>query len=457
MQGSEPFIVYVVEDNEYYNKMLVHAVSLNPDILVKSFVQGKEVLAALQEKKSQPDVITLDFRLPDTTGDDLLLRIKELCPDTEVIVISEQEDIETAVDLLRAGAYDYMVKSKSISKRLHHILSKIRSEKDLKEKVSSLSNEVRKKYSFSNSLIGQSDVMKDVFQLIEKAAQTNINVSITGATGTGKELVAKAIHYNSSRKDNSFVAVNMAAVPADLVESELFGHEKGAFTGANTRRIGKFEEADQGSLFLDEITEMPMELQAKLLRALQEKEIVRIGSNKNIKVSCRIIVASNRDLEEEVKKGNFRKDLYFRLRGFPIHLPLLKERGKDVLLLAKTFIDGFCEENNIDRKTFTAEGAQKLMKYSFPGNVRELKAIVELAVVMSNNNVIDTGDIELGKMDILPELMQDNMSLREYNRRIVRVMMDKYMNDTKKVAAVLDIGQTTVYRLLKEADSATDT
>ena len=229
------------------------------------------------------------------------------------------------------GAYDYISKSEDIKDRLLNTVKNIRNGIGLKREISTLRREVQKKYSFRESILGESPAIKTVYDLIDKALSTNITVIISGETGTGKELVAKAIHYNSKRKDKPFVTVNVAAIPSELIESELFGHEKGAFTGAAYRRIGRFEEADGGTLFLDEIGEMELNLQAKLLRVLQEKEIVRIGSNKPVKTDCRIVVATNKNLKEEVKKGNFREDLYYRLLGLPIELPPLRERANDIL------------------------------------------------------------------------------------------------------------------------------
>ena len=229
--------------------------------------------------------------------------------------------------------------------------------------------------------------------MVEKAASTNITVSITGETGSGKEVIAKAIHYNSDRSKNPFVAVNVAAIPKDLMESELFGHEKGAFTSANTRRIGKFEEADKGTLFLDEIAELDINLQTKLLRALQEREIVRVGGNQVIPINVRIIVATNKNLMQEVHEKNFREDLYYRLLGLPIEIAPLRERDNDILILAKYFIDGFCRDNKINKKTLTEEAQQKLMGYNFPGNVRELKSIIDLAIVMSDGENIEAQHI----------------------------------------------------------------
>jgi len=442
------FSVFVVEDDEWYNRLLVHSLSLNPDIEVESFVTAQDVLKALHKK---PAVITLDYRLPDMMGDKLLLEIKDIDPSIEIIVISEQEDITTALDLLKIGAFDYIVKSKNIRERLLNTISHIRSSTELKKEVRTLRQEVGKKYSFEKTIIGQSPQIKSIFDLLDKAVTTNITLTVTGETGTGKEVVAKAIHFNSKLKDQPFVAVNMGAIPSELVESELFGHEKGAFTGALTRRIGKFEEANGGTLFLDEIGEMDLNSQVKLLRALQEKEITRVGGNTPIKVNGRIIVATNRDLLHEVKEGNFREDLYYRLLGLPIHLPPLRERGNDILILANHFVRNFCEENDVPLKQLSPEAKDKLLAYSWPGNIRELKSVIELAVVLANSEIIDSSDLSMRSgNDILPDLLASPMSMREYERKIVSFYMDKLDGKTKKVAEALDIGQTTVYRILKE-------
>ena len=364
---SNTFKIFVVEDDEWYNRLLVHNLSLNPDYEIQSFATGKSCLDQLHQ---QPDVVTLDYRLPDMKGLEVLKQIKEINEGIQVILISEQEDIEVVVDLLKHGAYDYIVKSKDIRERLLNTVNNIRKETQLKDEIKTLRKEVKQKYSYQNTIVGSSPATQKIYDLIEKATRTNVTVSVTGETGTGKELVAKAIHYNSTRAKQPFVAVNMAAIPTELIESELFGHEKGAFTGAAARRIGKFEEANAGTLFLDEIAEMDISLQAKLLRALQEKEIIRIGSNKPVKIDCRIIIATNKNLLDEVKKGNFRQDLYYRFYGLQIELPPLRERGNDIILLAKNFIDNFCKENKLEAKTLTAEASKKLLSYPFPGNVR---------------------------------------------------------------------------------------
>ena len=317
---ERPVKIFVVEDNEWYNKLLVYTLSLNPDYEVRSFFNGRDFLNCLNES---PDIVTLDYRLPDLSGLDVLKRIRQENDDVQVILISGQEDINLVVTLLKMGAYDYIIKSDDIKERLLNTIQNLTKDLSLKKEILTLKKEVQKKYSFRQTILGESPAIKNVYELVDKALEINITVIISGETGTGKELVAKAIHYNSKRKEKPFVAVNVPAIPSELIESELFGHEKGSFTGASFRRIGRFEEADGGTLFLDEIGEMEQNLQTKLLRVLQEKEIVRVGSNKPIKTDCRIITATNKNLKEEVRKGKFREDLYYRLLGLPIELPPL--------------------------------------------------------------------------------------------------------------------------------------
>lgn len=446
------FAIHVIEDDELYTKLIVHTLSLNPDYVTKTFYSASEFFAHQGEA---PDVITLDYRLPDGKGEEILKKIKQQNPETEVVIISAQEDIETALALLKLGAYDYIVKEKNIREKLLNTIQNIRKQVQLKTRVDHLEKEVQKRYDFQSTIIGESPAIKRIFELIEKATITDITVTIAGETGTGKELVAKAIHYNSRRKNGPFVAVNLAAIPADLMESELFGHEKGSFTGAMSRRIGKFEEAAGGTLFLDEIGEMDLSVQAKLLRTLQEKELTRIGSNALIKTDCRIIVATHRNLKEQVKTGKFREDLYYRVFGLPVELPPLRERDKDVLVLAKYFADKFCKENNLEIKKICEESHKKLLNYPFPGNIRELKAVIELAVVMGNgSDTIMPNDITLSTSDSLPEVMMEDMTLQEYNMRILDIYLKKYSRNIKLVAQKLDIGQSTIYRMLKQPQSS---
>lgn len=441
--------IFVVEDNDWYQRLLVHTISMNPDYEVHAFSTAEEVLSCLDE---MPDLVTIDYRLPDCTGEELLKTILQRLPGIQVVVISEQEDIETAVSLLKLGAYDYIVKGNDIQNRLLNTLANAQQKTKLLKKIERLEQEVQTKYNFDDTIIGQSSKMQRVYAFLQKAINNNITVSISGETGTGKEVIAKAIHYNSVYKNKPFVAINMAAIPKELFESELFGHEKGSFTGASQTRIGKFEEADGGTLFLDEIGEMDLVFQAKLLRVLQERELTRVGSNKVYKFNCRIIVATHKNLLQEVKDGNFREDLYYRLYGLPIDLPPLREREKDVLLLSKSFIERFCQENKFDLKKLSSEAQNKLLAYPWPGNIRELKSVIELAIVMSMGDMVEADDIVLANNDVLAGIIGEEMSLRAYNRRIVQLFLDKYNNNTKLVADKLDIGQTTIYRMLKEEE-----
>lgn len=444
------FKVFVVEDDPFYGEMLKYHISLNPDYVVEKFDTGKDCLNNLYKN---PSVISLDYSLPDMSGLEVLKKVKEYNPEIPVIIVSGQEDVSTAVSLLKEGAYDYFVKDDETKDRIWNALKNIREKIELEKEIDELKEEIGKKYVFGNIIKGNSPEIKKIFTLIEKAIQTNITVSIAGDTGTGKDLVAKAIHYNSPRAKYPFVAINVSAIPKDLIESEMFGYEKGAFTGANTRKIGKFEEAGKGTIFLDEIGEMDLNMQAKLLRVLQEKELTRIGGHNMVKVQARLLVATNRNLADEVQKGNFRQDLYYRLLGLPIYIPPLKDRGNDILLLAKHFVDEFCDENNLPRKTLSQNAQEKLLGYHFPGNVRELKAIMELAAVMSNGKVIDDDDISFTSTDKSSDFLLDQEdTLQGYTRKIIRHYLDKYDNNIVKVAKKLSIGKSTIYRMLKNKE-----
>ncbi|MCF8228737.1 MAG: sigma-54 dependent transcriptional regulator [Bacteroidales bacterium] len=442
----EAFKIFIVEDDELYGAMLKHHLSLNPDNEVFHYTNAGDFLKNLYKN---PSLISLDYRLPDMTGMEVLKRIKEFDKDLPVIIVSGQEDVNTAVELLKKGVYDYFVKDDETKNRLWNAVKKVKEHLELKNELDELKEEIGKKYEFNKVIKGNSPAIKKVFTLIEKAIKSNISVSITGETGTGKELVAKAIHYSSSKAKKPFVAINVSAVPKELIESEMFGHEKGAFTGATTRKIGKFELAHGGTLFLDEIAEMDLNMQTKLLRAVQEKEFNRVGGNDLIKVDCRIIIATNKNLAEEVNNENFREDLYYRLLGLPIELPPLRQRGNDILLLAKFFVDDFCAENNMEKLSISPSAQNKLMKYPFPGNVRELKAVMELAAVMTNNNMIEEDDISFKSTNTVSDFLLEESTLQDYTRKIIRYYLEKYNNNVLTVAKKLDVGKSTIYRMLK--------
>ncbi len=450
MYEKDAVSIFVVEDDIAYSKFLKHVLDLNPDFDVEFFTTGKECLNNLHKK---PSIITLDYSLPDLSGEGVLEQIREFDPNISVIIISAQDKIRTAVDLLKLGAFDYITKDQEAKDRILNSISHARNKISLIREIDHLKREITGKYEFEKSIIGTSPAIKRVFDLLEKAVKTNIIVSITGETGTGKELVAKAIHYNSNRKDNPFVAVNVAAIPRDLIESELFGHEKGAFTGSIGRRIGKFEEAEGGSVFLDEIGEMDLSLQAKLLRVLQEREITRIGGNQVI-IDVRIIVATHRNLLEEGKAGRFREDLYFRILGLPIALPPLRERGQDIIFIAKHFLDQFTKDNQLKKFKISLEAQDKLLHYPFPGNVRELKSVIELAAVMAEDTEIMPENINFASILGEDVFMMKEMSLQQYMYRIIRSFLNKNDNNVLEVARQLDIGKSSIYRYLKEMEAA---
>lgn len=438
--------IFVVEDDNIYGNVLRHHLSLNPANEVILFKTGKECLENLYQK---PDLISLDYMLPDITGKQCLQRIKADYPDLPVIIVSGQEDVKTAIDLLSNGVYDYLVKDQDTKDRLWNAVNKIRNHKSLNQELDDLKQEVEKKYAFRNIIKGSSPPIKAVFDLMERALKSNITVSISGETGTGKELVSKAIHYNSSRSKKPFIAINVSAIPDTLIESELFGYEKGAFTGADTRKIGKFELASGGTLFLDEVADMDMNMQAKLLRVLQEKEINRLGGQKEIPVDTRLIVATNKDLNHEVHQGRFRQDLYYRLLGLPIDLPPLRNRGNDILILASHFATEFAAENGMETKKFTPEAQEKLMKYAYPGNVRELRSIIELAVVMSDKNIIEAQHIKFNSTHMVTDFLGQESTLAEFNRKIIFYYLEKYDGNVIDAAKKLGVGKSTIYRMLK--------
>ena len=443
----ERFSVFVVEDDPWYADILQYHISLNPLYEVTCFPSGKECIAALYKK---PAIITVDYSLPDMQGKELLARILAVNPETAVIIISGQKDITTAIELLKQGAYDYIVKDENTRDHLWNSMRLLQETIRLRIENERLHDEVEKKFSYSGSIIGNSPGIRDAFKLIDKAASSQITVSIVGETGTGKELAAKAIHYNSERKKSPFTVVNFSAIPRDLMESELFGYEKGAFTGANSRKTGMFEEAHKGTIFLDEIAEMDMNMQTKLLRVLQEKEIKRVGGNQVVKIDVRIITATHKNLANEVQAGNFRADLYYRLMGLQIVLVPLRDRGNDILLLARHFADSFCRENNRKRSVFGEEALKKLMSYSYPGNVRELKAVVELAIVLSSDEVIHAADITFNPARGTSGFMEEENTLDGHILKIINHYQQQYKGNLAAVAKKLNISRATVYRYLKK-------
>jgi DNA-binding NtrC family response regulator len=437
--------IFIVEDDEVFTKLLAYKLRLNPSFDVQTFTSGKTLIAALDSK---PSVITLDHFLPDMTGLELLKIIKTRLPETQVILLSGQEDIAVAVDYMQSGAYDYITKDSASIDKLWHIVHQAKDKQALQIEVAQLRQEVSTKYNFHQSIIGASEKMQTVFETLKKTVSTPITVCLTGETGTGKELVAKAIHFNSNRKSAPFIAINVTAIPKELIESELFGHEKGAFTGADKLRIGKFEEANNGTLFLDEIAEMDWHLQAKILRVLQEREITRIGANKPIPFDVRIIIASHKELLSEVKAGRFREDLFYRLLGINISLPPLRDRGNDILLLAKNFLTQFCFENNLPNVTLSSAAKNKLLSYAYPGNIRELKSIIEVAIVLADNAIISDDDIHFVQMK--DNVSTNKQTLEEHVIALIQEQLNMLNGNVLKTSQRLAVGKSTIYRYIKE-------
>lgn len=447
--NNSQFKIYIVEDDPWYGQILRHHLSMNPDYLLEIFTSAKDLLNSLYHK---PDLICMDFGLPDMKGDKLLKEIQARNKQIPVIVISAQEEISVAVELLKAGARDYIIKDDHTKEQLWKSILHIRENIHLRQEVEELKEQLGQKFSFENTIIGQSDAIKKTFNLLQKAVNTNINVSLTGETGTGKEVYAKAIHFSSERKKKPFVAVNMGAIPKELAESELFGHEKGAFTGASGIKIGKFEEAQGGTLFLDEIGELDISLQSKLLRVIQEREIVRVGGNKPVKVDIRLITATHKNLAEEVKQGRFREDLFFRIVGLPIELPPLRNRDNDVIILAKHFIEEFAKANKTKALQLSDAAKAKLRKYAWPGNVRELKAVIDLACVMADSSEIKAEDLTFYEIGENKAYSSEEKTLKAFEVEIITHFLKKYEDNVVLVADKLDIGKSKIYNMLKNGE-----
>jgi two-component system response regulator AtoC len=440
-----PYRIFIIDDNDIYAKVLKKQIE-NSDYEISVYYSGQECLANLNKK---PAVITLDYRLPDIDGNVLLAKILAYDPNIHVLIISGQDDIATAVKLLKNGAYDYITKGPETREKLIYTIRNIYHSDKLRNENEILKKAVKDRYHFRELIKGSSPQIEHVFDLMEKAISTNISVSVSGETGTGKELVAKGIHYNSKRKDKPFIAVNVSAIPFGLIESELFGSEKGAFTGADSRKQGKFEQANHGTIFLDEIADLDLNLQAKLLRVIQERELIRLGGSQVIPLHVRIITATHKNLQDLVSENKFRKDLYYRLMGLPIVLPPLRERGSDIILLARHFSDEFCKENGIKPKNISVNAKNTLCRYTFPGNIRELKAIMELACVMSSGEMIESEHLHMTGRETFINLMGQEKTLEDYNHEIIHYYLTKYNHNVKVVADKLDVGKSTIYRFLQ--------
>jgi len=375
--------VFIIEDDPIVTSVIKQSLIVNANCEIFTFDNAQDSLNNLH---LNPDIVILDYNLPDEDGFSVMAKVKSYSQSIQVIICSGQEKADVVLKCLNNGANGYVFKDEKMIEYIRKSVNTLAENSTLRKEVELLKDQIIDRNKYSN-IIGNSKEVLKVLRLIQKVEKNNMTVLVTGQSGTGKELVAKALHYNSNRSRKPFVIVNMGAIPTDLVESELFGHEKGAFTDAREKRIGKFEEADGGTIFLDEIGEMDLSLQTKLLRVLQEKEVTRIGSNKIMKLDFRLIAATNKNMLHEVKEGRFREDLFYRLQGFLIHLPPLKERDDDIILLGKSFLNDFCKENRMPQVQLSKEACSFMLDYEWPGNIRELKAVIERAALMAEDNI----------------------------------------------------------------------
>lgn len=415
---------------------------------------GEEALKRLAEEDYA--VVLTDLRMKGMQGNELLTEIKRRFPDVNVILMTAFGSVETAVDAMKQGASDYL--TKPVKKdELVRVVERVIREAALRREVSRLRREIHKEYSF-HQILGKSKAIQAVFDLIRRVADSPTNVLITGESGTGKELVAKAIHYNSDRKDAPFIPVNCAAIPEQLLESELFGHMRGSFTDAKTDKRGLFEEAQKGTLFLDEISELPIMLQAKLLRAIQEREIRRVGATKPIPVDVRIIAATNLNLADEVKAKRFRDDLYYRLNVIEIKLPPLRERREDIPLLVDAFLKKCGDARRKEVKGVSEAALAMLMDYAWPGNVRELENVIERAVTLSRGEKIVPEDLppavqgSRGDRRVLDEAAERTLSLEAMEKEYILKILDKMGGNKYQAAQALGIDRKTLYRKLGEIE-----
>ena len=446
--------ILVVDDEERIRQ------SLNGILKDEGFevVESKDGVQALKQLENDPpDLVLLDIWMPGMDGMEVLERMKGQIPNLPVIMISGHGNIELAVKAVKLGAYDFIEKPLSLEKVLLAVNNALLFSK-LEQENRALRQEVERKYE----IVGNSAEVQKLKEQIKIVAPTNGWVLINGENGTGKELIARAIHRLSLRGEKSFVEVNCAAIPEELIESELFGHEKGSFTGALTKKRGKFDLAHEGTLFLDEIADMSLKTQAKILRILQEQKFERVGGTEMIYVDVRVIAATNRDLMEEIQKGKFREDLFYRLNVIPLTAPPLRERRSDIPLLVEYFIEGFCLENNKEKKKISPEAMELLTGYAWPGNVRELKNLVERMVIMSRGPVIEEKDVpdpvreqpkaplEFSFFDF--DLLRD--ARREFEKRFIMKKLSENDENISKTAEMIGIERSNLHRKIKSYEIA---
>jgi DNA-binding NtrC family response regulator len=442
------FNVLVVDDEKNIRSGLGKALELDGyNVLLAA--DGKEALSHVQEYAV--DLVLADLKIPYVPGEELLRRVKANYPNTPVIILTGHGSIESAVNAMRDGAYDFLTKPINLD-RLSLLVKRALASRDLVLRHRALQEEIERKNQFS-SIVGKSSAMKRIFDVVKQVAPTRASVLITGESGVGKELIADALHYNSPRKEKSFIKVHCAALSESLLESELFGHERGAFTGATMRKRGRFELAHLGTLFLDEIGEINQNVQIKILRVLQEKQFERVGGEETLEVDVRIIAATNLDLAEEIKTGGFREDLYYRLNVVNIKLPPLRERKEDIPLLIASFIKEVAKENDRTMEGIDSKAAMVLYSYSWPGNVRELRNCIESAVVMAKSTVITLADLPPYIKNQTEEeyiRISAGTSLSEAEKEIIVATLHLNQGNKSKTAEMLGIGRKTLHRKIQD-------
>jgi len=451
---TEEWGAILVVDDDVEMRELVHDVLKARGHQVTTAGSGQEALTLLAQ--SDFVVVLTDLRMEGMGGTELLTEIKRVYPDIDVILMTAFGSVETAVEAMKLGASDYLTKPVK-SEAIVRVVERVVREAALRREVSRLRKEVHKEYSF-HQILGKSKAIQAVFDLIRRVADSPTNVLITGESGTGKELVAKAIHYNSDRREAPFIPINCAAIPEQLLESELFGHMRGAFTDAKMDKRGLFEEAQKGTVFLDEISELPLLLQAKILRVIQEKEIRRVGATKPISVDVRIIAATNLNLNVEVKAKRFREDLYYRLNVIELKLPPLRDRREDIPLLVEAFLKKCGEARGKEMKGVSESALAMLMDYAWPGNVRELENVIERAVTLSLGEKIGPDDLPpavqgaRGDRRVLDEAAEKTLSLNEIEKEYIKKILEKMGGNKYQAAHVLGIDRKTLYRKLGEIE-----
>ncbi len=451
-------LIFVVDDEETIRRLLQHWVTTRWGYEARTFSTGEECLEALQD---DPDIVLMDIMMPGIGGIDALKAIKKRDPGIPVILLSAQGDMQVAVESLKLGASDYFGKPIDFPK-LEAAIRTILQLREVSREVVQLKERMERDVHFEN-IIASSGEMQEVFRLVNKVKNSPIPVLVMGESGTGKELISRAIHFHSDRKNAPFIVVNCASIPHELLESELFGHEKGAFTGAYQRRVGRFEQANGGTIFLDEIGEMDLSLQAKLLRVLQTKQFERVGGNETITSDVRMVSATNRDLREEVRNKRFREDLFFRVAAFPILIPPLRQRKSDILVLVEHFLGRFASEQSRKDLHFTREALKYLYEYPWPGNVRELENVVQRAVVMAEGAEITEKDLPLSLQSYaVAGLAQQTESvfdtgssdqsiqpMEAVKEAALRNAIAATGGNIVEAATRLKIGRATFYRLMK--------